>query len=89
MWNSIGVADFDLVVDDGLHTFNGGRCLFEHSFEKVRPGGLYVIEDVSLPDMRRFRRVTFWERGVQADYVNLLRPERNALRDNSLIAIRR
>jgi SAM-dependent methyltransferase len=87
MWNSIGIADFDLVVDDGLHTFDGGRRLFEHSFEKVRPGGLYVIEDVALPDMRRFRRY-FLERGVQADYVNLLRPE-NGLRDNSLIAIRR
>jgi hypothetical protein len=28
------------------------------------------------------------ERGVQADYINLLRPE-NGLRDNSLIAVRR
>jgi hypothetical protein len=36
MWSSIGVGDFDLIVDDGLHTFQGGRCLFEHSFEKVR-----------------------------------------------------
>jgi SAM-dependent methyltransferase len=87
MWSSIGVADFDLIVDDGLHTFDGGRCLFEHSFEKVRPGGLYVIEDVAMPDMRRFKRY-FMDRGIQADYINLLRPE-NGLRDNSLIAIRR
>jgi SAM-dependent methyltransferase len=87
MWSSIGVANFDLVVDDGLHTFDGGRCLFEHSFDKVRPGGLYVIEDVAMPDMHRFRRY-FIGQGVEADYINLLRPE-NGLRDNSLIAIRR
>jgi SAM-dependent methyltransferase len=87
MWSSIGVGDFDLIVDDGLHTFDGGRCLFESSFDKVRPGGLYVIEDVAMTDMHRFRRY-FIQRGVQADYINLLRPE-NGLRDNSLIAIRR
>jgi hypothetical protein len=61
--------------------------LFESSFDKVRPGGLYVIEDVAMTDMHRFRRY-FIQRGVQADYINLLRPE-NGLRDNSLIAIRR
>ena len=72
MWSSIGVTDFDLVVDDGLHTFDGGRCLFEHSFDRVRPGGLYVIEDVAMPDMYRFRRY-LTNRGVQADYINLLR----------------
>jgi SAM-dependent methyltransferase len=87
MWSSIGVADFDLIVDDGLHTFEGGRSLFEHSFDKLRPGGLYVIEDVAMPSMHRFRRY-FMERGIDADYINLLRPE-NGLRDNSLIAIRR
>ena len=31
-----------------FRTFEGGRCLFEHSFDKVRPGGLYVIEDVAM-----------------------------------------
>ena len=82
---AIGATDFDLIVDDGLHTFDGGRCLFEYSFEKVRPSGLYVIEDVAMPDMRRFKRY-FMERGIQADYINLLRPE-NGLRDNSLIAV--
>jgi len=87
MWRDIGVGDFDLIVDDGLHTFDGGRSLFEHSFEKVRPGGLYIIEDVAMSAMRRFQRY-FLERGIQADYVNLLRPQ-NSLKDNSLIVIRR
>jgi hypothetical protein len=40
-----------------------------------------------MPDMHRFRWY-FIEQGVQADYINLLRPEKGS-RDNSLTAIRR
>ena len=61
MWSSIGAMDFDLIVDDGLHTFDGGRRLFEYSFEKARPSGLYVIEDVAMPDMRRFSGTSWSE----------------------------
>ena len=31
MWRAIQISDFDLIIDDGLHTFDAGVCLFENS----------------------------------------------------------
>lgn len=48
MWNShIELAEnFDLIIDDGLHTFDANKCFLENSFYKLRNSGLYIIEDV-------------------------------------------
>lgn len=54
MWDAIPVEAFDLIIDDGLHQFDAGVCLFENSFHKLRPGGLYIIEDVGAEAMTRF-----------------------------------
>jgi len=40
----------DIMIDDGLHAFHAGRCLFENMNDLLREGGIYVIEDVSLHD---------------------------------------
>lgn len=31
MWDSIGVTNFDVMIDNGLHTFQAGKTLFENS----------------------------------------------------------
>lgn len=54
LWAHPFLDAFDLIVDDGLHTFEAGVTLFEQSHIKVRPGGLYVIEDVTPITVRRF-----------------------------------
>ncbi len=46
----IVAADFgrdpiDLVIDDASHVFEETRASFETLFPRVRPGGVYVIED--------------------------------------------
>jgi len=48
------VASFVLMIDDGLHTFEAGICLFENSFAKLRERGLYIIEDVAAISLTRF-----------------------------------
>ena len=45
LW-STGVDEFDIILDDGLHTANAAITLLEHSFYKLRSGGIYIIEDV-------------------------------------------
>jgi hypothetical protein len=45
-WNEIAEYDFDLIIDDGLHTFEAGTNLFSNSIERLSEYGLYVIEDV-------------------------------------------
>jgi len=54
-WAQVGESSFDLMVDDGLHEFRAGKCLFENSFDKLKVGGVYVIEDVVLSDLISYR----------------------------------
>ncbi|MBN9048417.1 MAG: hypothetical protein J0H78_03080 [Rhizobiales bacterium] len=86
-WQSVGLDDFDLMVDDGLHTFEAGRCLFEHSIGHLAPSGIYIIEDVKLGDLVSFKRY-FSGKPYCVDYVNLYRPHA-PLSDNNLVVIRR
>jgi hypothetical protein len=37
---------FDLIVDDGLHTFEANTSFLEGSLKQLRLGGIFVIEDV-------------------------------------------
>jgi hypothetical protein len=37
----------DIIIDDGLHTFEAAVSLFESSFKYLANGGIYVIEDIS------------------------------------------
>ena len=46
MWQNINKNNFDLIVDDGLHSCQAAFNLFINSFNKLRNGGIYIIEDV-------------------------------------------
>ena len=36
----------DIIIDDGLHTFEANLSFLDHSLEHLRPGGVYVVEDI-------------------------------------------
>ncbi len=86
LWDRIGVRDFDLMVDDGLHTFEAGSTLFLHSIDRLAVDGLYVIEDVSLSDLLIYKEF-FSAKDFLVEYVCLSRPK-FGLWDNNLIVIR-
>jgi hypothetical protein len=44
---NIGESKFDLMIDDGLHTFEAAKCLFENLQSLLKTNGIYVIEDIS------------------------------------------
>ena len=37
---------FDVIIDDGLHTFEANEQLYNNISDKLRPGGFYIIEDI-------------------------------------------
>lgn len=39
-------ADFDIIIDDGGHTMEQMQTSLNHLWDSVRPGGVYVIEDL-------------------------------------------
>ena len=47
IWN----IQFDIIIDDGLHTANAQRRTFHNLFMNLKDNGFYFIEDVHLPNM--------------------------------------
>ena len=51
-------SDFDIILDDGGHSMEQQQVSFGFLFPHVRPGGLYIIEDVhtSFRDLYPYRQ---------------------------------
>jgi hypothetical protein len=86
MWCKIGISNFQLMIDDGLHKFDAGVCLFENSIEKLAANGHYIIEDVNPYNMLRYKSY-FSQRKFKVEYVSLNRAGVRLL-DNQLVVIR-
>lgn len=43
---SSGVEEFDFIIDDGSHRPDHQQISFSYFFKKLKPGGLYIIEDL-------------------------------------------
>ena len=41
-------TNLDIIVDDGLHTAKAAIGLFTGLYKNLRPGGVYIIEDVAV-----------------------------------------
>lgn len=58
MWAKPALKDpFDVVIEDGLHTFEANLSFLKGSLHKVRKGGYYVIEDIKLSERPAWREV--------------------------------
>jgi len=45
---------FDIIIDDGGHTMNQQKTSFLNLLSLVRPGGIYVIEDLETSYLKEF-----------------------------------
>ena len=50
MFKNIGVSNFDIILEDGLHEYNANICFFENSVKFLANDGIYIIEDVYYKD---------------------------------------
>ena len=87
MWSRIPINEFDLIVDDGLHEFRAGICLFENSSHRLARTGVWVIEDVTLSDAREYLAY-FEDKDWVIEVVDFQRPGFFA-GDNRLVVITR
>ncbi len=47
LWGNAELQEpFEIIIEDGIHTFNGSVLFFEESVHKLAPKGVYIIEDI-------------------------------------------
>ena len=84
MWQDINKDGFDLIIDDGLHTFSAGVTFFENSFSKLKKTGIYIIEDVHFTYLNKLAtRLKDFEPQV------IILNNKEIQKDNNLILIRK
>jgi hypothetical protein len=87
LWNNLRVKDFDVMIDDGLHTFKAGSTLFENSIDRLASHGIYIIEDVAPKDILKYKQY-FHAKNYVVDYVYLFSKNQDIV-DNNLVVIRK
>jgi hypothetical protein len=85
--------EFDILIEDGLHTFDANVCFFENSCWKLKNGGVYVIEDIEKKNVPRWEtQITIWKQkyGSKYDYRLVEIPPPNQMTtDNNVLLIQR
>lgn len=77
--DDLGGAPLDLVIDDCSHQLGPTRSSFETLFPRLRPGGLYVIEDWNADHLMRHAVTTALRDGTAADVEELRASIRTAM----------
>lgn len=86
-WSCVSDENFDFMIDDGLHTFDAGATLFLNSIKKLSVSGVYVIEDVTIDDLFKYKDF-FKDTDYLVNYVVMSRPNL-LIADNNLVVIQK
>ena len=84
MWKKIKFKNFDLMIDDGCHQFDGTINFFLNSIDFLSKSGFYIIEDVFYKDKEKY--INFFQDKKFNFYFVELRSKNN-LKDNNLLII--
>ena len=91
MWNDNNdlMENFDIIIEDGLHTFDANVCFFENSIHKLNKNGYYIIEDILNSDLVLFNnKVDEWKKRYNYLTFTLLNiPSTRNNFDNNLLVI--
>ena len=89
MWKKINQNEFDLIIDDGLHTFSAAKNLFELSISYLKSEGIYIIEDAQNKDLQNFKN--YFDNNLDNfnyNIINLINAK-NPKANNNLIEVRK
>lgn len=82
----------DVIIEDGMHTFEGSVSFLDGSIEQLSPGGIYVIEDIAKKTLRRWRdklETNYTARFPNHDFALVELPDLFNHQHNNLLIIRR
>jgi hypothetical protein len=90
MWNEPHLQEnFDIIIEDGLHTFTANLIFFENSIHKLNPNGYFIIEDIKESDHDLFiNKIKEWESQYTDCIFTLLKiPSSTNDCDNTLLVV--
>ena len=90
MWNKPDLKEnFDIIIEDGLHTYAANVCFFENSIHKLNANGYYIIEDISKDDLPLFdTKVKEWAtRYTDCLFKLIIIPSKVNTHDNTLLVV--
>jgi hypothetical protein len=82
----------DVIIEDGMQTFEGSLSFLDGSIEQLRPGGIYIIEDIAKDTLGRWLDVlepTYPRRFPNHDFALVELPHSFKRHHNNLLIIRR
>jgi len=85
-------AGADIIIEDGLHTFEANTTFLEGSLDHLRPGGFYVIEDICQDDAERWHtrfEMAYSKRFPAYEFAFVTLPTDSGETYNNLLVIRR
>jgi hypothetical protein len=93
LWLQPDLQDgMDIIIEDGLHTFEANISFLEGSLEHLRPGGTYVIEDIAQETIDRWCdqiKTIYSKRYPAHEFALVTLPNPLNRVDNNLLIIRR
>jgi hypothetical protein len=92
MWDQPTMREpMDIIVEDGLHTFEGNASFLAGSLEHVRPGGYYTVEDILSKDLHHWHEhlPLYAKQYPQYDFALLELPNSFNSYDNNMLVVRR
>jgi len=90
MWNEPKLSEgFDIIIDDGLHSFQANVCFFENSIDKLNQNGYFIIEDILFNEKYLFEnKIRIWQQKYTDLLFNLLCiPSEINKSDNNLLVV--
>jgi len=90
MWNEGNMQDnFDIIIEDGLHTFHANVCFFENSIHKLNPNGYFIIEDIDIREEPLFLpKIKEWQSTyTDCEFTLLHIPSSTNTNDNNLLVV--
>lgn len=83
----------DVILDDGLHTFEANVSFLDGSLAQLRPGGIYIVEDIvrkSIDDWCNRIETVYAKKYPELEFAVAILPNPlNVRDDNNLLIIRR
>jgi len=93
VWSHPELQDgVDLVIEDGLHTFEANISFLDESLEQLRPGGIYIVEDIAQGCLDAWRdriESTLIKKYQNYEFALVILPNRFNVMDNNLLVIHR